>query len=326
MLIPEKLKKGDEIRVISPARSMAIIDRLTRDIANKRFSELGLKLSFSKHVEEVDSFSSSSIESRVDDLHGAFLDDNIKGILTTIGGYNSNQLLKEINWQLIKDHPKIFCGFSDITALNNAMLSKAGLITYYGPHYSSFGMKKYFDYTLDYFKKCLMDNEKFDVYPSSDWSDDTWFLNQDDRTLIKNDGWLAINEGESSGQLVGGNLCTLNLLQGTEYMPQLKGTVLLIEDDSESKSYNFDRDLVSLIQQPGFEEVRAIIIGRFQKESHISKKQLMELIKSKKELSKVPVLAGIDSGHTTPFATLPIGGSVRVTVSKKSSRLEILTH
>lgn len=326
MLIPKKLQQGDEIRVISPARSMSIINQLTRDIANKRFSELGLKLSFSDHVEESDDFDSSSISSRIKDLHDAFLDDNVKGVLTTVGGYNSNQLLREVDWQIIKDHPKIFCGFSDITALNNAMLARAGLVTYYGPHYSSFGMKKYFDYTLDYFKKCLMNDGGYDILPSDNWSDDAWFLDQENRSIAKNDGWLAVHEGEASGQLVGGNLCTLNLLQGTEYMPNLEGSILLIEDTSESKSYDFDRDLVSLIQQPGFEKVRAIIIGRFQKESHMSNKLLTEVINSKKELNGIPVLAGVDFGHTTPIATLPIGGSIKVAVSKKSSKLSILTH
>ena len=153
-IYPEKLKKGDEVRVVAPSRSMAIISEEIRKIASQRFSDLGLKLSFGKRVEEKDDFCSSNIESRVQDMHEAFCDKNIKAIITVIGGFNSNQLLKYLDWKIIKDNPKIFCGFSDISILNNAILQKTGLVTYSGPHYSSFGQKLYFDYTLEYFKKC----------------------------------------------------------------------------------------------------------------------------------------------------------------------------
>lgn len=132
------MKFGDEIRVISPARSMKIITQELREIAKIRFEEMGLKVTFAKHVEECDEFSSSSIESRVEDIHEAFLDKNVKAVITTIGGYNSNQLLKYIDYEIIKNNPKIFCGFSDITALCCAIYKKTGLITYYGPHFSSF--------------------------------------------------------------------------------------------------------------------------------------------------------------------------------------------
>lgn len=138
-LIPPKLKKGDEIRVIAPARSLALISEETRSIANQRLEALGFHLSFGKHVEVCDEFNSSSIKSRIDDIHAAFADDSVKAILTVIGGFNSNQLLAYLDWQLIQNHPKIFCGYSDITALANAIFAKTGLVTYSGPHYSSFG-------------------------------------------------------------------------------------------------------------------------------------------------------------------------------------------
>ena len=207
-IFPEKLKKGDEIRIIAPARTLAIIGKESREIAAKRFEDLGLKLSFGKRVEEMDDFVSSSIESRLEDLHAAFSDKNVKGILTVIGGFNSNQLLRYINWDLVAKNPKIFCGFSDITALNNAIYAKTSLVTYSGPHYSTFGQKLYFDYTLDYFKKCLMTPEPFDVKPSESWSDDVWYKDQDARELIPNEGWLVINEGEAGGTILGANLCT----------------------------------------------------------------------------------------------------------------------
>lgn len=142
-IFPIKLKAGDEIRIIAPARSMKIISAESQEIANKRLTDLGFKITFGKHINESDEFASSSIESRIRDLHEAFLDKNVKAILTVIGGFNSNQLLKYIDWNIIKNNPKIFCGYSDITALNNAILKKTGLVSYYGPHYSSFGQELY---------------------------------------------------------------------------------------------------------------------------------------------------------------------------------------
>lgn len=325
-LFPDKLKRGDEVRVIAPAQSLHIINQETRDIAKKRFDELGLKLTFGKHVDECDELNSTSVASRIEDLHDAFADKNVKTVLTVIGGYNSNQLLRDIDWQVIRDNPKIFCGYSDITVLSNAIYAKTGLATYSGPHYSTFGMEKYFDYTLEYFTKCLMSDEPIELKASTEWTDDAWFMDQQNRTPMPNEGWKVIIGGAANGVLIGGNLCTLNLLQGTEYMPALKDSILFIEDTASSKLINFDRDLVSLIQQPGFEGVRGIVIGRFQKDSKMDLELLAKSIKSKKELSNLPVIANVDFGHTSPLITFPVGGQVEVDANEASPNIKITKH
>lgn len=325
-MIPEKLKKGDEARVVSPAQSMAIITQESREIANKRWSELGFKLSFSEHAEEKDEFDSSSISSRVEDLHEAFADKKVKAIFTTIGGFNSNQLLGHLDYKLIKANPKVFCGFSDITALQNAIYAKTGLVTYSGPHYSTFGMLKGIDYTIEYFKKCVIEEEQFEAKPSSEWSDDEWWKNQENRKFMKNEGYWTINEGNAEGTIIGGNLCTLNLLQGTEFMPSLEQAILFIEADYESKPWHFDRDLQLLLHQPGFEGIKGIAIGRFQKASGMSKALLEKIIKTKKELEGIPVIANADFGHTTPQITFPVGGKAKIFAEKGKTRIEITEH
>ena len=325
-IYPTKLKAGDEIRIIAPSRSMSIISKGLREIAKKRFDDLGLELSFGKHVEESDEFVSSSIKSRVEDIHDAFADKNVKAILTVIGGFNCNQLLKYLDWDLIKNNPKIFCGYSDITALNNAIFAKTGLVSYSGPHYSTFGQELYFDYTLEYFEKCLLSDKSFEIKPSDNWSDDAWYKNQKERNLIKNDGFFIINEGKASGTLLGANLCTLNLLQGTEYFSDLKDSILFIEDDEESLRHHFDRDLQSLIHQPGFDNVKGIVIGRFQRVSEMPNDVLAKIIKTKKELDNLPVIAGVDFGHTDPKITFPVGGEVSMDARDGKIRLEILKH
>lgn len=325
-IIPNRLKKGDKIMIISPADSLFFLSPEMQSIAQKRFQDLGLELIFSKNAYEVDEFDSSSIESRVEDLHQAFLDTSIKGIFASYGGYNSNQLLRYINWELIKNNPKIFVGYSDITALQNAIFAKTGLVTYSGPLYSNFSQKLYFDYTLDYIEKSLFHAEEYSVLPSESWSDDNWYKNQDTRDLIPNNGWLIINEGESEGIVLGGNLCTFNLLQGTEYFPDITNSILFLEDDSEVSLSVFERDLQSLIHLPNFNTVKGIVIGRFQKESKVTDNLLIKVIKAKKELDNIPVIANIDFGHTDPKITFPIGGKAKLIVENENSSLKLFSQ
>jgi muramoyltetrapeptide carboxypeptidase LdcA involved in peptidoglycan recycling len=305
---PNKLKPGDELRIISPARSLSLIAAEQRKIAKEQLQKLGFRISFSVNSFEKDDFVSSSIESRIEDLHEAFLDPNVKGILTTIGGFNSNQLLRYIDYSIIAEHPKRLCGYSDITALSNAIYAKTGLVTYSGPHFSSFAMLHDNEYTTEYFRKLMMENKEILVRPSKHWSDDEWYLDQENRVFIRNEGPFIINDGEAKGTIIGGNLCTLNLLQGTEYMPSLKNSIVFLEDDYESSPVTFDRDLQSLIHQPDFQYVKGLVIGRFQQRSHMTKDLLTKIITSKEELSDIPVIADVDFGHTSPMITFPVGG------------------
>lgn len=322
----DKLKQGDEVRIIAPARSMKILGADCIELANKRLEALGLRVTFGKNVMLCDEVLSSPIEARIDDLHDAFRDTNVKAILTVIGGFNSNQLLTHIDYELIKNNPKIFCGFSDITALSNAIYKKTGLITYSGVHYSSFGMKHGFEYSLESFKNIFFDDKKIAVTSSKEWSNDSWFMNQENREFIKNEGMFVINKGKAEGRIIGGNLCTFNLLQGTDYMPNLEDTILFIEDDSGTREMfyvEFDRNLQSLMHQKGFSKVKGIVIGRAEKVCNMTKEKWIRLIKSKKELDNIPVIAGADFGHTTPIFTFPIGGKAELE-ARESIELNIV--
>lgn len=315
-MIPEKLKSGDEVRIIAPSRSMVILGEDCKKIATERLEALGLKVTFGKYVMEADEdYMCASIEHRVEDLNEAFRDKNVKAIVTVIGGFNCNQILDYIDYELIKENPKIFCGFSDITALSNAIHAKTGLVTYSGPHYSSFGMLKGFEYELEYFKKMFLQSEEIEVKSSKEWSDDPWFLDQENREFIPNEGMYIINEGKAEGNIVGGNLCTLNLLQGTEYMPNIEGKILFLEDDEMAgKVYlmEFDRDLQSLIHTKEFKNIKAIVIGRAQKSCNMTKEKWIKMIKNKPELKDIPVIGGADFGHTTPIFAFPIGGYAKL--------------
>jgi muramoyltetrapeptide carboxypeptidase len=325
-IYPKKLSPGDEVRVIAPSSSLAVVSEQNLQRAQSVLEELGLKVSYAKNAKEKNLFNSSSIDARIADLHAAFADPQVRLVLTAVGGSTCNQLLPHIDYELVKANPKIICGFSDITALSCALYAKTDLVTYSGMIFSSFAMQRGNEYSVSSFYECLFENREIEVSTSLEWSDDTWYLDQSKRSFLKNEGLWVLNEGSASGTLVGGNLCTLNLLQGTEYMPALERSVLFIEDDHESKACNFDRDLESLIQQPGFSGVRGIVIGRFQKESVVTREMLRQMIKDKPKLAGMPVIANADFGHTSPMITFPVGGEVQISTAGDRAPIVITRH
>lgn len=320
MRIPEKLKRGDEIRIIAPSRSASILSAEGVQTAKEQLENLGFVVSFGKHVFDKDLQNSSSIHQRVEDLHDAFADKNVKGILTVIGGFNSNELLPYIDYELIKKNPKVFCGYSDITAIGTAISTQSGLVTYSGPHFSSFQMKKAQEYQTHFFSQCLMQDVPFELQPSEQWSDDVWWRGDQENRVFANTVWKTYNEGTASGELWGGNLCTLNLLQGTRYMPSIENAILFVEDDEMTIPETFARDLTSLLQNA--HSIKALAIGRFQRASKITEEQLLFILDKHPVLKEIPVLYDVDFGHTQPMFTFPIGGEVQIDAAKGSLKLE----
>ena len=320
-IIPQRLKKGDEIRVVAPATGIKIIGQDCRAIAKERFEKMGLKVSFGKNTvdDNFDMVASTDIRKRADDIMEAFLDKNVKAIFTIIGGFNSNQILPFLDYEVIRNNPKIICGFSDITALLNAIWAKTGLVTLYGPHYSSIGMKKGCEYTLDCLQKMLF-GDGYELEDAPEWSDDLWFIDQEKREFVKNSGRKIWHQGDAKGRLIGGNLGTLILLSGTCYQPKFeKDTILMVEDCFTAKDADgkiFMRQMQALAQRDDFANVKAVLIGRFQKASAVSEEMKNFIVKSIPQLANIPVVADLDFGHTTPIATLPIGGDCIISAGK----------
>jgi len=318
--------------VIAPSRSLGIISEENIKYALQALKAIGLNVTFSKHASEMDMFMSSSVESRINDLHEAFADSKVKGILTVLGGYNSNQLLDYIDYELIAKNPKILCGFSDITALSNAIYAKTGLVSYSGPHFSTFAMQKGFEYTLEYFKKALFTNEEISVISSKisskEWSSDgAWYLDQENRAFYENPGMKIMNPGTAAGKILGGNIGTFQLLRGTSYMPSLEGSVLFLEEvasfSDDAGIFEFDRNLQSLTQSPDFNGVQAIVFGRFEKSFKMTLEKLCYIIETKSKLKNIPIICEADFGHSTPIITFPIGGWCKLSASSGGVELSI---
>jgi len=325
MITPAKLNLWDEIRVIAPARSLAIVWEKNTKLAIDNFEKHWYKISFWKHVWEIDEFNSSSIESRIEDLHDAFKDPNVKAIFTAIWWYNTNQLLDYIDYDLIKNNPKILCWFSDITAIANAITHITWIITYSWPHFSTWAMQKWFEYNLEYFKKCLTENNPFNVNHSKSWSDDPWFIDQDNRNFIQDKDYWIINKWNATWKIIWWHMRCLSSLQWTKYMPSLENSILFIEEDEETNWPLFDRLIQSLIHQKDFSWVKWIVIWRFQKNSKITKENLIKIIKTKKELNNIPIIANADFWHTNPLITFPIWWTASLLINNEVI-LKIINH
>ena len=289
MLAP-KLNQGGEIRVIAPSRSLANVRDEIFNKALRNLEHQGLHVNFSKHSREIDDWNSSSIQSRVEDIREAFLDNNVKAILTAIGGFNVNQILEHIDYDIIKQHPKIF--------------------TYHGAHFGTFGFEIESEYTQKAFFDCVMKEENLTLKPSQTAK-----------------GYNVIQQGTCEGTIIGGNLCTLNLLQGTQFMPQAEDIVLFIEDDNimgDYFIYEFDRNFQSLLQAYGTERIKGVVFGRFDDSCNMSADVINRIISDKLQKS-IPVLFGVDFGHVFPMITFPIGGRVRIKASANPI-IEIIKH
>lgn len=323
LLYPTPLQSGDKIMVIAPSSTSTYIHENVMQIAKQRFDELGLHAVFAPNFHS-DLFigTPESIKQRVDDIHTAFADKSINGVFTVLGGHHSNQLLDLLDFDLIKNNPKVFCGFSDITALNNAILAQTGLVTFCGPHYSSFGMLHGFDFTMDAFKKAIMHDGDFNISVSTEWSDDPWYRDQENRTFIKNAGAVVMHDGTASGHLIGGNLSTFALLQGTKYMPaDFDDIILFIEDDSESSEDVTIRQLNGILMQDFAHKIRGILVGRFQKSTNPDIKKIYQTIQNR--MPNVPVIMNLDFGHTTPLLTIPTGAYCEINASANEFEITI---
>ena len=322
-MFADKLKKGDLVRIVAPSHSFTTLSKIDIKKATNELEKLGLKVSFGANIDELDEFNSSSVGSRVSDINEAFRDKEVKLILAARGGFNSNQLLKYLDYNLIKKNPKLFCGYSDITALNMGIYAKTNLVTYAGLNFSTFRKPEIKNYNIDYFKKCLLSNKPYNVFPSKT------FMEYKNKIPKKNPGFLVINEGETKGKIIGENLCTMNILQGTEFMPSIKNSVLFIEEENISEKntlFMFDRELQSILQLPDFDKVKGIVIGRFQSITGLNNSRLIKLIKTKKELEDISIIANLDFAHTIPRFTFPIGGEVELIADRDNPQLKITKH
>jgi muramoyltetrapeptide carboxypeptidase len=331
-----KLKRGDLISIVSPSAGAGELfpHRIKNGI--KSLEKMGFKVKVEKNALNRKKWISGTIKERVSDIHSAFRDKKVKAIICTIGGNHSNQLLKYLDYQLIRNNPKIFLGYSDITVLHNAFYKKAGLRTFYGPCIiSEFGeYPNLFLFTKEYFEKALIEGEIGDIEQSKEWTDDflDWFdvkNHKKTRKMVPNNKYEWWKKGSVVGEIFGGTIPSINHLLGTEYEINFKNKIFFLDlpegnNPGENLSLaDVDTCLANLFNAGVFEQIKGIVIGRpyGYRDDKEKYRELREIIMGYTKEKKYPILFNADFGHTSPMITIPIGAKVEI--NSRKNKFEI---
>jgi len=322
-ILPPRLKKGKLIGVIAPADPVfgacpeEIINQGCKYLEEKGFSVIlgdSTKAFSKKHIVTPNSLV-------INDINNFIKNDNVGCVMAFWGGFNTNRILKNIDYSLIKKNPKIFIGYSDITALTTAITVKTGLITFSGPGVISFAKPEPFDYTWEYFEKiCINPRKQTAISSSLHYADDLYFLREDSnhRIIKNNEGIKIFNKGRAHGEVVAGNLQTLLALNGTDFFPDLKNKILFIEEDETSTPAHVERFICQCEQLGWFDKISGLVIGRFTEYSGFSESNPLEdILKTYFLNASFPVMYNADFGHSDPLITIPNGGVAIIDTEKK---------
>ncbi|WP_173917204.1 LD-carboxypeptidase [Halobacillus sp. Marseille-Q1614] len=302
MIHPKRLKPGQTIGVIAPA-SPPNLANLHKAIPF--FNSLGLHVKIAPHVSSKYGYLSGTDEERLYDLHLMFSDRTVDAVFCAGGGYGTSRIADQIDYKLIKQNPKIFWGYSDITFLHTAIRQKAGLVTFHGPMLSSDIGKDDFDPF-----STLMFNQLF--HPT-------------ELTYTEAVNSLhTLSEGEASGELVGGNLSLIVNSIGTPYEINTKGKLLLIEDVGE-EPYRIDSFLSQLKLSGKLAEAAGIVVGDF-KDAEPKKREdslsLEEVFDHYFSGLDGPVLSGFKIGHCLPHYAVPLGPKAELSSKTKTLTIQ----
>lgn len=294
LIKPKKLNLGDTISIIAPAGG---VDLNRIEIATKYFADKGYKIKLGSNVNKKNRYLAGTDEEKIEDLHNAFLDKEVNAIICARGGYGAIRLINKIDYDIIKNNPKIFCGYSDITALSIMILKNAGLITYSGPMIQS-------DFANDQLNK-YTEEEFFNT------------LQGKTREIRPINGLKVYRSGNSEGILSGGNLATVASLCGQDFIPD-EDFIFFTEDINED-AYKIDKYFTQLLNINKFKnKVKGIVLGDF---TGIDNKNYLDQFFA--ELSNkldIPIYSGYPISHTEVKATIPIGAKANL----KDDVLEIL--
>lgn len=297
LLRPRALRPGDTVGLITPSTFVDDPDKL--QLVARTVEYFGLKAKWGKNVRKQTGYLGGSVAERLDDLHAMFSDPEVHGILAIRGGYGSAQLLDGIDYQLIRRNPKMFVGFSDITALHLAIHKKTGLVTFHGPVMAS----EFTPFTQEWYKKALFGTEPLGRVTNP----------PEANPLRPQHHVRTVRPGKARGRLIGGNLTLISTTMGTPYEIDTRGCILFTEDVDE-EPYRIDRMLTQLRLAGKLDEAAGIVFGecldcrpKDYKPSFNSTYTLGQVIDNILGQAKVPVLFGLTIGHTDDQLTLPEG-------------------
>lgn len=294
-ILPKSLNPGDTVGIIAPASPFP--PEYTEK-AELNMEALGLHIKWSRHLSKRNGYLAGKDRHRLKDLHAMFEDPEVKAIWCMRGGYGTTRLLPEINYELIRKNPKILVGYSDVTALLNAIHNQTGLVCFHGPVAGS----EFSAYTVSMVRKMLFETSVSHRIGPADSAGDG-----------SKEGWpIPIRGGRAEGELVGGNLSLMAALCGTAFQPEVRNRIVFLEDIGE-KPYRVDRLLTQLRQALPLEQAAGIMLGRFvdcapgEDDASLS---LEETLKDRLKGLGIPVGYGFPFGHIRDQCTLPVGARV----------------
>lgn len=284
---PENLKLGDTIAILATAGAVESQENVQR--AKNFFENKGYNVVLSKNVYDKFRYLSGTDEAKIAELHRLFADKNVNAIICMRGGYGAIRLIKQLDYELIKENPKIFCGYSDISALSTMMLKKSNLMTYWGPlAQSDFGIEEPDEFTVNSFFNAVTTDE-ITYTPSEE---------------------KIYKDGEAEGILFGGNLATIVSLCGQDFIPD-EDFIFFAEDLNEI-AYKIDKMMTQLININKFKKhLKGIVLGDF---LDVDNEQwLDEIFTEIGNKLNIPIIGGFKITHATQKITLPYGAKAKLT-------------
>ena len=297
---PESLRNGDTIGIISPASSPDDLSRINKGV--NYFERLGYQVEVGKNVGKYEGYLAGTDEERIEDLHDMFSNKNIRAIICVRGGYGSPRLLGKIDYQLIKKNPKIFVGYSDITALQLAFFTKANLVTFAGPMVAVDFHSEINRYTEEIFWRTITSTKKIEKI-----------------ILPEGESLLPMKKGRAEGEIIGGNLSLILSLLGSPYIPKFKDKILFLEDIDEAP-YKVDRMLNQLTIAGMLKKISGVLLGEFtdcvEKDAEKKTLTLDEVFEKYLGELRIPVIKNFPHGHRKANHTIPFGIKTKVNADK----------
>ena len=296
-MIPTKLKKGDTIGVIAPSNYIEKDDLEYINASIALMEASGFKVKFGKYVFEDTLGYGTSPEKRAADINWAFKDDKVKAIMCVKGGEDSNTTLDYIDYEMIKKHPKIICGFSDNTSILNAIHEKTGLVTYHGPTFKSLTSWET-GYAYKQFIKTFAENTESLIMGEPE------------------DEYTTIQVGQATGELVGGNLSLFTKLICGKYAVNLQDKILFLEElGFEAAPEMVNSNIYYLKQNGVFDRIAGLWIGNYE---HPSKVSIEKIIKNAiGDEYKFPIIKSDNFGHIDKKIIIPIGTKAEINTNEK---------
>lgn len=306
MIKPKRLSPGDTIGVISPASPSENRSEVFR--AKEYIEAMGYNVVIGKNVNKTRGITAASEEDRLDDIHEMFRRDDVDAVFVTQGGYGCAQLLRNLDFDLIKEHPKILTGFSDITALHLAINKVCDMVTFHAPGMARFNDEELTEYTKESFFRNLSSPEPPGEIKKA--SPKKWLV--------------RINGGTCEAPVIGGNLTLICASLGTPWEIDTKGRILFFED-VEAEPWVMDHMLSHLRNAGKLDDAAGFVIGectdcvpRKNDPGYFTDLSIEDVFEYYLKPLGKPVLYGLPMGHSDDLATLPLGVKTRLDADKKT--------